>query len=1098
MTNDVALTRAKFFHFGDWLVDCEACLLRHDTAQKPVPVEPRAMDVLVVLCTRAGEVLSVDELLHRCWNGVIVGENQVHKAIAQLRRILGDSAGNARYIENIRKRGYRTVATVEALHGMHLAGRAESWSDSSPFVGLDSFTENFAAVFFGRDEATARLLGAVDTQIRLGRALVLVLGSSGSGKTSIVQAGLMPALRRPDRDFRLVATTTLDLGDIGEMPPMTAIGSALLDLEVGGHALLNGHSAEGLGSALTTDGAAVLSAALGRVCPDRSPGKVVVFVDRLEALFNAPTISERNRSEFLQALDCLATDGAAIVIAACRNDFYADVAQEPLLMQGKSAGSHFDLGPPTRAEIAQMIRRPALAAGLTFGVDPETAEQLDDTLCEGTADNPDALPLLQYTLHELYLQRSNNRELTVAAYRALGGIGGAIGKRAEATLNRLPERSQGSLPRILSLIVTVNDESVRSRRTPWLALANDHERTLVHTFVEHRLFVSLVYDGEAVFGLAHEALLRQWPRVAAWISDHRQALHTRSRLEESARRWVEEGRSADLLLPRGKMLEEARELVGHAPITLNAEITSLIAASVQKVRYADQRRIGVLIGFAVIALCAVALGLRAHHAGTVAEQHHREAEDLMDFMVGDLADKLRPLGRLDLLAGIGGKALSYFGAIRPADLPPAAREQQARALQTIGEVARSRGDPNGARRALLLAKTLLDTNLSQGHETANLLKDLGADAFWLGQISLDEGRLDQAESYFQQYQRYSERMLAREPGNVDAWVEVSYASNSLGSVAQARGDNRAAAAAYQRSIALKRRALSRRPGDHVLQADLADSLSWLGSARLENGELREAIELFNQEQAELTALRAAAPTELIWTYRLVGAVQRHALLLSATGNDSAAADELRPIVVLAQALTQHDPSNRLWQKELLNVEVLGAAVQTNLGDLPQALNLQIAIATDLARLTTLDPANLTGMLIEAANLTNLAETLLRMGRPREAAERLQKALDAIRRGTGQARGPREFQQKVARSLVGLAEVRVALGERAAALEACREAITTLQPLIRLDAHNYETQDLWVRAHICVGEGDKVAATRQWLAQIGYRQAGYLRFLSQQQ
>jgi len=218
----------------------------------------------------------------------------------------------------------------------------------------------------------------------------------------------------------------------------------------------------------------------------------------------------------------------------------------------------------------------------------------------------------------------------------------------------------------------------------------------------------------------------------------------------------------------------------------------------------------------------------------------------------------------------GHKALSYFGDIRPSDLPPAAREQQARALQTIGEVARSRGDPNGARRALLLAKTLLDTNLSQGHETANLLKDLGADAFWLGQISLDEGRLDQAESYFQQYQRYSERMLAREPENVDAWVEVSYASNSLGSVAQAR------------------------------------------------------------------------------------------------------------------------------------------------------------------------------------------------------------------------------------SLVGLAEVRVALGERAAALEACREAITTLQPLIRLDAHNYETQDLWVRAHICVGEGDKVAATRQWLAQIGYRQAGYLRFLSQQQ
>jgi DNA-binding winged helix-turn-helix (wHTH) protein/tetratricopeptide (TPR) repeat protein/energy-coupling factor transporter ATP-binding protein EcfA2 len=1098
MTIDGSMRRARFFHFGDWLVDRETCLLTHDTAQEPVPVEPRAMEVLVALCTHAGEILSADALLHLCWDGVIVGENQVHKAIAQLRRILGDSAGNARYIENIRKRGYRTVASVEALHGMYLPGRAGSWPDSSPFVGLDPFTENYAAVFFGRDDATARLCDAVDKQIASGRALVLVLGASGSGKTSLVQAGLIPALRRPDRGLQLVATTTLDLGDIGKMPLMTAIGSALLDLEVNGDVLLSGQNAEGIGSALATAAADVVSAALGRMFPDRTRVKVVVFVDRLEALFNAPTISERDRSDFLLALDCLASGGAAIVIAACRNDFYSNVAREPVLMQGKSAGSHFDLAPPTRAQIAQMIRRPALAAGLTFGVDPRTAEQLDDTLCEGTAENPDALPLLQYTLHELYLQRSNNRELTVAAYRALGGIGGAIGKRAEATLNRLPERSQALLPRILSLIVTVNDESVRSRRIPWSALANDHERTLVHTFVEHRLFVSLVYDGEAVFGVAHEALLRQWPRVAAWISDHRQALHTRSRLEESARRWVWEGRSADLLLPRGKLLEEARELLGPAHITLNAEVTSLIAASVQKARQADQRRIGVLIGFAVIALCAVALGLRAHHAETVAEQRRREAEGLMDFMVGDLADKLRPLGRLDLLAGIGAKALGYFGDVRPADLPPAARKQQARALQTIGEVARSRSDPNGARRALLLAKTLLDTNLSQGHESAELLKDLGADAFWLGQIALDAGRLDESAGYFEQYQHYSERMLARDPDNVDAWVEISYASNSLGSVAQARGDNRAAATAFQRSIALKRRALNRRPGDHVLQADLADSLSWLGSARLEDGALSEAIELFNQEQAELTTLRTAAPTELIWTYRLVGAVQRHALLLSATGNDSAAADELRTNVALARALTQHDPTNRLWQKELLNVEALAADVRANLGDLPQALNLQIAAAAALARLTALDPTNLTGILIESANLINLGDTLLRVGRQRDAQEKLQKALDGLRRMTGRARDAKEFRQKVARGLVGLAQVHLALEDRTAALEACREAITTLQPLTRTDARNYETQDLWVRAHICVKEGDKVAATRQWLAQIGYRQAGYVRFLSQQQ
>ncbi len=1097
LASDIRVMRAKIFQLGDWLVDSATCTLTHHGADKPVPVEPRAMDVLVALCLHPGEVLSAADLLRLCWDGAVVGENQVHKAITQLRRILGDSPSNARYIENIRKRGYRTVAAVKALPGVRAADAVRDWPEGSPFVGLDPFDERHSAVFFGRDAAAARLRAAVVAQVYAGRALVLVFGPSGSGKTSLVQAGLLPALRRSDEGFQLVGTTSLDLGDIGEMPLLTALGSALLDLEVNGRTLLAGESAESIGAALTGSGPATLHAALRNAAPDLTNSRIVVFVDRLEAVFNAPTVDDQRRGRFLAALDALATSGAVIVIAACRNDFYPHVAREPVLMKGKAAGAHFDVAPPTRAEIAQMIRRPALMANLTFGVDSATQAQLDDILCEETADNPDALPLLQYTLHQLYLQRSNNRELTVAAYRALGGIEGALGKRAEATLSSLPERSGTSLPRILSMIVTVNDESVRNRRVPWSALANDHERTLVRKFVEERLFVSLVYDGESVFGIAHEAMLRQWPRVVAWIADHRQALHTRARLEGSARRWVEENRPADLLLPRGKLLEEARELLGSAQIPLNPDVTALIAASVRKVKHADQSRLGALISFAVIATAAVVLGIRAHQAEITADRQRHEAEDLMDFMVGDLADKLRPLGRLDLLAGIGRKALSYFGSLHPAELSPASREQQARALQTIAEVARSRADPNGARRALLLAKSLLETNRVQGHESANLLKDLGADAFWLGQISLDRGNLDEAESWFREYQRYSDTMMAREPDNVDAWVEVSYANNSLGSVAQARGDNRAAAAAFERSIALKRRALTRHPDDHVLQAELADSLSWLGSALQAQGELRAAIALFEQEQAELTALRAAAPTELNWTYRLIGAVQRHAVLLNATGNASAAAAELDPVMALAKGLTQRDPTNRLWQRALLQLAMVAAETQASLGKLQQALDLQIATAAGLADLTSLDPVNQAWQLLESTNLLNLSECLLRLGRLAEARVRFQSVLDRMRQGSGLERSSPEVRQRLARGLVGLAQVQLALGERAAALTSCHQAIAILQPVARTAGHDYYTQDLWVRSHLCVGQVDQVSAASRWLAQIGYRQADYIRSLAQQ-
>jgi tetratricopeptide (TPR) repeat protein len=295
---------------------------------------------------------------------------------------------------------------------------------------------------------------------------------------------------------------------------------------------------------------------------------------------------------------------------------------------------------------------------------------------------------------------------------------------------------------------------------------------------------------------------------------------------------------------------------------------------------------------------------------------------------------------------------------------------------------------------------------------------------------------------------------------------------------------------------LKRRALARRADDHVLQAELADSLSWLGSARQAQGELQQAIVLFEQEQAELTALRAAAPTELNWAFRLIIAVQRHAILLLATGNDAAAATELRSAVALAQGLTQHDPTNRLWQRQLLSLQVLTAETQANLGDLREALDLQTATVTGLASLTSLDPANQAWMLLESANLLNLGESLLRLGRPQEASARFQTALDRIRQAAGQARGETEIEQKQARGLVGLAQARAALGEHAAALEACRQAIVILQPLVHSDAHNYNTQDLWVRSHLCAGQGDQVAAASRWLAQIGYRQAGYIRLVSQ--
>jgi DNA-binding winged helix-turn-helix (wHTH) protein/tetratricopeptide (TPR) repeat protein len=1088
--------RIKVFHFGEWLIDANTCTLTHDQRQQPVKAEPRVMDVLVALCSRPGEILSAEDLLRSCWDGLAVGDNQVHKAIAQLRKLLGDDPGQVRYIENIRKRGYRTVAPVTPLVESTGNLSPSDWSEGSPFVGLDAFDESRAAVFFGRDTAITALRETLLRQAA-GGGLVLVLGASGSGKTSLIKAGLLPALRHPDQPFRLVDTTMLDLGDVSGMSLLTAAGGALLDLEAGGEPLLDGQSAEGLAALLADGDDDAVGRLFSRVSGMGFQARVLLFVDRLEAIFNNPAVDEGQRRRFLTALDRLARSGAVLVVVACRNDFYPDVAREPVLMAAKAAGAHFDLAPPTRAEIMQMIRMPALAAGLSFGLDEETRAPLDDILCDGTADNPDALPLLQYILHELYLQRSTSRELTVAAYRALGGIGGAIGKRAEATLNELPEASRLCLPQVLSLIVTMGgsggaDGAARSRRMPWSSLGSEMERTLVRTFVQQRLFVSLVYDGVPVFGVAHEAMLRQWPRVTGWIAQHRQALNARSRLEESARRWLEEARRADLLLPRGKQLEEARELTRQLQIPLSGDVRAFIAASARRERQADQRRFVISLGFGLVALVALLLGLRANQAEDMAERRRRQAEDLMNFMVGDFAEKLRPLGRLDLLSDIGGKALSYFGNSNINDLSPEARMQQARALQTIAEVARARADPEAASNALLLAKKLLDANLNQGIETLDLLKDLGADAFWLGQIALDSNKLDEAETYFKQYENYSVRMNEIDPKDVDAWIELSYAKNSLGSVYRSRGDNKSAGTYFEASLALKRQALTQRQNDRGLRAELADSLSWLGSVREAMGDLRQALSFYEQEQLELRALRAAAPSEFRWTYDLVTALHRYARLLDALGQDDEADAAITEGQALAQALVQHDPSNRIWQHALLRINSVAGSVWVQRRPLGPVLALQKETGEKLADLTRENPKNATWRQVEAVNNIYYGETLLRMGRLNEARDHIKKTI--LSESKEMVSDP-SFVNHFAMGLFFLSEIEKLTGNLLEMKSYCRDAINLLQPLIAIDGHRFSTQDAWVRAHICLGETDKVSASMDWLESIGYRRQSYVRFIS---
>lgn len=912
------------FFFGEWQINPSANSLLLGKQVKQL--EPKAMDVLLFLCQRAGEVVSSDEIVSHCWPGVDTGDNPLHKIINQLRRALGDSATEPTYIETIRKRGYRTLAEVRFPIGHEATASPQSWQGGSPFPGLQAYSANYAEVFFGRSEQISTLLNRISQQIIYGRAFCLILGPSGSGKSSLINAGVVPNLMKGDgyNGIGVASFSSLDFADVSKGQLLTDLASAMLDWEINDTPVFEGMSAETLAIQLVDDIQSVINQCTQalKAKPFSNPF-FALFIDRLEVLLSSPLFSDTERTQFIELLEQLATSKAVIIISACRNDFYPLLINYPSLMAGKARGAHFDLAPPTRTELLQMIRLPAVAANLTWEVDSDTAMPLDEMLCSDAASNPDALPMLQYTLQALYLQRSADDKLLVSVYHALGGIEGAIGKNAEQAISHLSDAEKASLPRILSLLVTLREDekSITSRTARWSQLQNTAETALVQAMVDSRLFVSHLQNGEPCFSIAHEALLRRWPRATAWISEHNDSLSIKSRLQHLSKRWLSEAKHSAYLLAEGKPLKEAQNLSQNPLFDLDDPETAFIAASTKRANMLRWTRRLTVALLCVLTLTSAIMSVRSIEAEKLALQKRLAAEDLLGFMVGDFADKMRGIGRMDLLDGISNKALEYFTDFSnkedDAHLSFDARFQHGQTLEAMGEVAYSRNKIDEARSALLAAQEKMLPLLELQPENLALLKTLGANAFWLGQLKYDVSDWAASRPFFEQYLAYSQTMYALAPEDKDALMELSYAHNSLGSISMNLQEFAKAKQDFEESLRLKLLAWAKAPEDSQLIADVANARSWLASALTSLGDLDTAIKL--QEETQNQLLNSLNQNDAYMRDRLASTLGRLAELLEYKGNFEAALEKL----LLAKSFTEKslllDADNEVWKTDLFYI-----------------------------------------------------------------------------------------------------------------------------------------------------------------------------------
>lgn len=322
-----------------------------------------------------------------------------------------------------------------------------------------------------------------------------------------------------------------------------------------------------------------------------------------------------------------------------------------------------------------------------------------------------------------------------------------------------------------------------------------------------------------------------------------------------------------------------------------------------------------LAWFAAASLAGMAttstLAITAIHARDSARDERREAEGLVTFMLGDLKQKLEPIGRLDALDGVGERVLAYYSKQDTAALPDAALLQRARALSLMGEVASLRGDLNTAERLYRQAAEGTAEAVRRQPDDPQRLFDHAQNVYYFGDLAARRGDFAGAEQAFREYRRLADRMVAIAPDNLKWRMEVQYAEANLGIVLLTQRRFADAARQFEGALGTIEAVAAVEPSNGDYQKSVAESLAWLADAELAGGQLGSAIGHRRQQVALLERLAAKTP-DVDYQQKLIPARQGLGHLLALAGDLDGALVQMRASVAGADALLPREPDNTRW------------------------------------------------------------------------------------------------------------------------------------------------------------------------------------------
>ncbi len=562
-----------FYEFAGFRLDVAQRTLTR--SGEPLALTPKVFETLLFLVQNSGRVLEKDELMKTLWPDSFVEEGNLSQNISILRKTLGDDRNGNGLIQTIPRRGYKFVAAVKQIDSdsSQSSLAADYWNCHSPFRSLQVFEPEDAWLFFGRDREISELLE------RLACSPVLaVVGNSGCGKSSLIRAGLIPALQagrfsyegRPVESWRIAIfrPSGSPFDYLAEVLP----SQLAPELSLTSHTELVADCRR----KFPLDQEALRNAiiALANGATERSNEKkthVLLVADQFEELFTLTT-ERQVRDRYVGSLLAASNLGGAVfvhVVLALRADFYAQCLEHPELSR-RLAMNQYNVPRMNREQLRECIERRLQLAS-------SSAESgLIDTLLEEVGDEPGNLALLEHALGQLWDKSGGfGRTLTNRAYSDIGRLRGALGRHADDVYAGLGSDRLKLLARKIFLELvhlgedgdTPNSSDTRRRvaKTDLLALGEEEEvEQMLARLASSRLISTGGSEEEPFVEVSHEALIREWPALREWITTHRDSLRLERRLRQAAEEWERVKRDPGALLQGARLAQGEEWLVNSS------------------------------------------------------------------------------------------------------------------------------------------------------------------------------------------------------------------------------------------------------------------------------------------------------------------------------------------------------------------------------------------------------------------------------------------------------------------------------------------------------------------------------------------------------